>query len=73
MPEIDISYDSEMPSPGTKQDAGNMFIDLNHYRKLVRSYIDMVCLANINVIKKKSNKKLYFSGAIKLLYFGQKK
>lgn len=42
MPEIIVTNDADMSSPKNKPPEPT-YIDLSHYRKLVRSYIDMVC------------------------------
>lgn len=45
MPEIDGNTDSDMKSGSNNAE---LFIDLEQYRKIVRSYIDLVCIATRN-------------------------
>lgn len=41
MPEIEIEVVNEDKSDFNEKDA---FIDLDHYRRLVHTYVDMVCI-----------------------------
>lgn len=43
MPEIEVGFESEMKTSGSDSES---YVDLEHYRKLVRTFIDLVHFYN---------------------------